>query len=180
MNERLLEECEALRKVYYAWSTRDRDEDPEEYNVLTYEVCATPHGGEPIYAPWVHGSPLWQIGEAAVSALAVLMGSESAGRAVWDACINNGEDISYNVAQVEQELAMEAFDAEQALLCHAAFTTGGSDPYGTTCTQPMGHDGSHIAPHPMAMGELDTSVITWRGGGSVAGDPLPYRDVTGL
>lgn len=47
------------------------------------------------------------------------------------------------------------------------------DPYGTSCDQPVGHAGPHQGPHPF----LEDEDIAWTGGGSCAGDPLPYTVV---
>lgn len=58
--------------------------------------------------------------------------------------------------------------------CWASFTTGGSDPYGTSCDLPAGHGpGPHSGPDPMG----GPGRVSWIGGGSCAGDPLPYRSV---
>lgn len=69
-------------------------------------------------------------------------------------------------------------DDEQDALCGATYTTGGSDPYGTDCDQPAGHykygtGTKHAGPDPMG----GAGRILWNGGGSCAGDLLPYRDV---
>lgn len=70
------------------------------------------------------------------------------------------------------------FEASEALLCHARYSTGGPDPYGTSCDLPGGHypGTDHQGGHPLG----DESTITWRGGGTCAGDPLPYTNVKGI
>lgn len=65
------------------------------------------------------------------------------------------------------------FERELHLECTATYTTGGSDPYGTKCEEPGGHDGPHEGPHPLD----ELSRLQWDGGGMCAGDPLPYRNV---
>lgn len=57
--------------------------------------------------------------------------------------------------------------------CPAEYVTGGHDPCGTSCDLPRGHDGAHQGSDPFD----GDSTIEWRGGGTVAGDPVPYRDV---
>lgn len=59
--------------------------------------------------------------------------------------------------------------------CGAHFTTGGVDPYGTECDLPTGHYPmtKHEGPDPFG----NDTRVKWNGGGSCAGDPLPYRDV---
>lgn len=60
-------------------------------------------------------------------------------------------------------------------VCAASYTTGGHDPYGTTCDQEAGHYPG--TPHSGADPMGGDGRVTWRGGGYVAGDPLPYREV---
>ena len=69
--------------------------------------------------------------------------------------------------------AFEAWQAEQDRLCHGDFTTGDVDPYGTTCDQLRGHTGPHIGPDPFGADNR----ISWKGGGTCAGDPIPAYDV---
>jgi hypothetical protein len=57
--------------------------------------------------------------------------------------------------------------------CHAYFTTGGADPYGTGCDLAPGHDGPHRGADPFGNG----GTVTWTGGGMAGGDRLPYHDV---
>lgn len=65
--------------------------------------------------------------------------------------------------------------AEQERQCGATYTTGGADPYSTGCERDKGHypGTPHLAPDPMG----GDGYVTWTGGGSVAGDPVPARDV---
>ena len=63
--------------------------------------------------------------------------------------------------------------------CGAELTIGPAhDPYGTSCDQPIGHYPAtdHAGPHPMGMQRGDR--ITWTGGGTCAGDALPFS-ITG-
>ena len=57
--------------------------------------------------------------------------------------------------------------------CESGFTTGGHDPYGTSCDLERGHDGPHEGGDPFG----NEGKVRWEGGGSCAGDPLPYRNV---
>ena len=45
------------------------------------------------------------------------------------------------------------------------------DPYGATCDLDKGHEEDHSAPCPFG---TDTR-FTWKGGGTCAGDALPFR-----
>jgi hypothetical protein len=68
------------------------------------------------------------------------------------------------------------WEDEHERTCNASFITGPSeDPYGTNCDQQVGH-------YPTTKHEGDDPFggagrVRWNGGGSAAGDPLPYRDV---
>ncbi|GAB3861839.1 hypothetical protein ACFPIJ_56470 [Dactylosporangium cerinum] len=57
--------------------------------------------------------------------------------------------------------------------CNAHYATGGHDPYGTSCDHAPGHKGRHRGRDPFG----GDGHVEWYGGGTVAGDPLPYRDV---
>jgi hypothetical protein len=68
-------------------------------------------------------------------------------------------------------------DDERADECGAQLVTPGPDPYATSCDQPPGH-------YPASKHEGDDPIfpgpgmrVRWHGGGSCAGDPLPFRDV---
>lgn len=58
-------------------------------------------------------------------------------------------------------------------MCGQPFTTGGFDPYGTSCDLKHGHEGPHEGDDPFGTGGR----VQWEGGGSCAGDPLPQRNV---
>ena len=63
--------------------------------------------------------------------------------------------------------------------CRAEYVTGSAhDPYGTFCDQPAGHypASAHEGSDPLSE-PGDGRRVAWRGGGSCAGDSLPYRDV---
>jgi hypothetical protein len=63
--------------------------------------------------------------------------------------------------------------------CGADLTVGPAhDPYGTSCDQPPGHYPAtdHAGPHPMGTQAGDR--VTWRGGGTCAGDRLAH-EITG-
>lgn len=95
------------------------------------------------------------------------------------------EDEAYPGELDSEEMSAEeaAYYAQLEAQCGAPFVTGGSDPYSTSCDNmngPSHHPATkHSAPHPLAMGD-DESRVEWNGGGSCAGDPLPYRDVEWL
>lgn len=57
--------------------------------------------------------------------------------------------------------------------CDAQYVTRGNDPYGTDCALSSGHAGPHRGADPFG----SSGLIEWSGGGSCAGDPLPYRNV---
>jgi len=63
--------------------------------------------------------------------------------------------------------------------CDAMYVTGGHDPSATDCGLSSGHTLSngkrspHRGPDPFG----SSGFIEWEGGGSVAGDALPYRNV---
>lgn len=57
--------------------------------------------------------------------------------------------------------------------CEAGFVTGGQDPYGTQCDLAPGNTGPHRRADPFGGDDH----VEWSGGGTAAGDPLPYRDV---
>jgi hypothetical protein len=68
------------------------------------------------------------------------------------------------------------WEDEHERMCGASFVTGSSeDPYGTNCDQQVGHYPAtkHEGDDPFGNGGR----VRWNGGGSAAGDPLPYRDV---
>lgn len=80
------------------------------------------------------------------------------------------------VGSVAARAALDAAEAilvalERANECGNSISTGGHDPYGTTCDLPHGHDGPHAGPDYFGEGRM-----TWEGGGSCAGDPLPVRN----
>lgn len=84
---------------------------------------------------------------------------------------NAPDDPSYPYEDDPAYLAhLEAMEKE----CHASYTTSGSDPYGSNCDLEAGHYPAtdHSGPNPFAPGR-----VTWRGGGSCAGDPLPTTKV---
>lgn len=67
----------------------------------------------------------------------------------------------------------ETDEPEQEEICGHNFTTGGHDPYGTSCDLPPRHEGKHRGHDPFG----GDGHVEWLGGGSCAGDPLPYREV---
>ena len=67
----------------------------------------------------------------------------------------------------------ELADWLQNARCEAEFVTKGPDPYATDCKLKDGHDGPHRGPDPFGA-YID---VEWEGGGTCAGDPLPYRNV---
>jgi hypothetical protein len=69
----------------------------------------------------------------------------------------------------------EPLEDEQELPdeCGAVYTTGGNDPYSTSCTLPPRHDDLHRGPDPFG----GDGTIGWRGGQMAGGDRTPYRDV---
>lgn len=72
----------------------------------------------------------------------------------------------------EQE-GLDAYEAHCAALmceCGVHISTGGFDPYGTSCDLDAGHDGPHEGPDFFGNGRL-----RWTGGGSCAGDALAYH-----
>ncbi len=56
--------------------------------------------------------------------------------------------------------------------CGRTWTSQGFDPSATECELPMGHAGQHKGPSPFGDGW-----ITWSGGGRIAGDRVPVRNV---
>ena len=66
---------------------------------------------------------------------------------------------------------------EQPDECGAQLVTPGPDPYATSCDQPPGHypASKHDGDDPIFPGP--GMRVRWQGGGSCAGDPLPFRDV---
>ena len=55
--------------------------------------------------------------------------------------------------------------------CGVSISMGAAhDPYGTSCDLTVAHDGPHQGPNPFG-GDDD---IRWTGGGTCAGDRLPY------
>ena len=72
-----------------------------------------------------------------------------------------------------QRLVVSAQFAEDDHYCGAGYTTGGHDPYGTSCELPRRHKGSHRGADPYGNG----GQIEWEGGGMCAGDTIPYRNV---
>lgn len=66
-------------------------------------------------------------------------------------------------------------DEQPEPLCRAEFVTGPDhDLYATACDLSDGHPGrQHEGPHPLADGKR----ISWTGGGTAAGDRLPYYNV---
>lgn len=73
-------------------------------------------------------------------------------------------------AQDAEQTAYDAWCAEMESMCGVGISTGGHDPYGTSCDLPRGHDGPHEGPDFFGVGRLK-----WTGGGSCAGDPLPVH-----
>jgi hypothetical protein len=57
--------------------------------------------------------------------------------------------------------------------CGMSFVSGPShDSYGSNCILPPGHRGKHTGENPYAEG-----FVMWTGGGTIAGDPVPTRNV---
>jgi hypothetical protein len=74
-----------------------------------------------------------------------------------------------------QDAAIDAReDDERNSECGATWVSRGLDPYGTECDLKKGHypGSDHRGLNPYGVGFL-----TWRGGGSCAGDALPYEKV---
>lgn len=76
------------------------------------------------------------------------------------------------LAEHESVEAYERYYEERDNECGNSISTGGFDPYGTSCDLPQGHAGPHEGPDYFGCGRL-----RWEGGGSCAGDPLPVRNV---
>lgn len=67
---------------------------------------------------------------------------------------------------------MDAEEEEPPVFCGRSIRMGSQhDPYGTECDLQLGHEGEHEGPHPL----LEDERISWTGGGSAAGDALPYH-----
>lgn len=100
--------------------------------------------------------------------------------------MNEPSDLDYAIASrvgmnlppigpltLEQHEGMEAYERyhdEMARMCHVGISTGGFDPYGTSCDLEGGHDGPHEGPDYFGVGRL-----RWTGGGTCMGDPLPVH-----
>jgi len=77
------------------------------------------------------------------------------------------------ITQQELDRMYDRWCEEQAKLCPSEFVTGGSDPYSSSCRLERNHDGPHVGSDPLG----GPGVVRWEGGGSCAGDSLPYRNV---
>ena len=169
MDDKLLAECEALRNTYHRWC--GLEDGAPGYSELCIERTP-PRATDP--------TALGMIAEAGRRALGVLMGDTDQGRAVWEGCIDNGESVAYNIEVVLADAHYAQLEAERASQCLATLVMGPAhDPYATECDLSVDHaaderaDGKtpiHAGPHPLGEGR-----IRWTGGGSVAGDPLPYK-----
>jgi hypothetical protein len=73
-------------------------------------------------------------------------------------------------AQHDEEVGLEAYYASMENECGNSISTGGFDPYGTHCDLQHGHTGPHEGSDYFGEGRM-----TWTGGGSCAGDPLPVH-----
>jgi hypothetical protein len=83
-----------------------------------------------------------------------------------DSFLSEEEAAAYRLAMEEDEKK-----------CHTPYITGSAhDPYGTACDLPKKHGGLHEGYDPFGEPER----IEWAGGGSCAGDRLPYRDMRAL
>jgi hypothetical protein len=76
------------------------------------------------------------------------------------------------------EATQSAFDACQAQQhdpreheCGCTISTGGHDPYSTSCDLDANHTGPHEGPGWFSYEER----LRWTGGGSCAGDALPFE-----
>lgn len=76
------------------------------------------------------------------------------------------------LAEHEGIEAYERYCTERENECGNSISTGGFDPYGTSCDLMHGHAGPHEGPDYFGEGRM-----SWEGGGSCAGDPLPVRNV---
>lgn len=73
------------------------------------------------------------------------------------------------------EIQDESYAAWQEAMereCGVGISTGGFDPYGTSCDLDRGHEGPHEGTDWFGVGRL-----RWTGGGMCAGDPLPFTIV---
>jgi hypothetical protein len=89
----------------------------------------------------------------------------------WVPDFLGADELPEHPEQPDHDKFLEMFDRQ----CGASYTTGGHDPYGTDCDQPIGH-------YPATDHEGDdpfggSGRVSWRGGGSCAGDALPFTDV---
>jgi hypothetical protein len=91
----------------------------------------------------------------------------------WD-----GMAASYRGQMTDEEwAAYEAYEAESLAQhereCGVDITVGPDhDPYGASCELDKGHDGPHRSADPFG----GDGHVTWFGGGTCVGDPLPIRD----
>lgn len=95
MDEKLFAECQTLRDIYHRWCTF-------EHGAPGYsELCVerTPGVSDPPTA-------LGMIAEAGRRALTVLLDSPDQARLVWEGCIDNGEDVAYNINYVHSQLCL--------------------------------------------------------------------------
>lgn len=89
-NAELLAEAAQLRTMYHRWAGFDRDAvSREAYGELVCESTPRPGNDSP--------SALGMIAEASRRVLGLALGSADEGRWVWESCIENGEDVAYNV-----------------------------------------------------------------------------------
>lgn len=74
--------------------------------------------------------------------------------------------------QDREERGLQEYYEYMESRCGVGISTGGFDPYGTSCDLDHGHDGPHEGSDWFGVGRL-----RWTGGGSCAGDPLPFTIV---
>lgn len=82
---------------------------------------------------------------------------------------------STNTSNLTDEEAYEAYCREEEARyereCGVSITVGPAhDPYSTSCELDKGHEPPHSGPDPFGRDEP----LRWEGGGSCAGDPLPF------
>lgn len=80
-------------------------------------------------------------------------------------------DPETNAGHILDRKQIEAAPYLRIETCGASFVTGD---YGTECDKDEGHPMPHEADDPM---EMPGVRVSWEGGGSCAGDRLPYRNV---
>lgn len=74
--------------------------------------------------------------------------------------------------QQEAEDDYVRWNEEMERVCGCSISTGGFDPYGTSCDLERGHEGPHEGCDFFGVGRL-----RWTGGGSCVGDALPFTIV---